>query len=70
MTWEDCDFHEIWDVISYDLGACSAKAFARIKGYQNNIRSDPGTRDVIWMPFSMVWMLALPQYSQHSKKYK
>ena len=70
MTWEDCDFHRIWDVISYGLDACSAKAFSLVKVYKDNIKSDPGAHDVIWMTFSMVWMLALPQYPQHSKKYK
>ena len=32
--------------------------------------SGPRARDVICMTFSMVWMLALPSFSQHSKNYK
>ena len=58
------------DVIFYVWGACSAKAFSLLEVYQNNIQRDPGAHDVTWMTFSMVWMRALPQYSQHSKSYK
>ena len=30
---------------------------------------DPEAHDVIWLTFPTVWMLALPQYPQHSKSY-
>ena len=48
------------DVIAYVLDACSARAFSMLKFEQNEIKSDPGARDVILMTFSMVWMPALP----------
>ena len=46
------------------------KHFQYSKSNKNNIKSDPGAHDVIWMTFPMVCMLALSQYSQHSINYK
>ena len=42
---------------------------ALLRVHQNNTKSDPGA-PAVWVAFSMLWMFALPQYSQHPKSYK
>ena len=46
------------------------KHFHYSKSTKNNIKSDPGAHHVIWTICSMVFMLPLSQYAQHSKSYK
>ena len=49
------------NVISYVLDAWSAEAFSLPKVYSDRINNDPGAQDVIWMAFSVIRVLALPQ---------